>query len=184
MSTELIDPAALTFRFVLAFVLLAAAMPKLLAPRQFERAVANYGLLPARLVRPVAVWLPRVELAFAVALLLGLAVAWVATATAGILAVFAGAVAVNLVRGRRIECGCSGTVSARRIGWRLVVGDVALAAMAVAVAVRTEAGSRSADAVAALILAGSLVLVQLLASSWLALRSQALVVSIAERRSA
>lgn len=51
MSHELVDAAALTSRFVLAFVFLSAAVPKLFAAHEFERAVANYALLPRPLVR-------------------------------------------------------------------------------------------------------------------------------------
>jgi hypothetical protein len=66
MSGEWVDAAALVFRFGLAFLFLAAAVPKLLAPHEFERAVANYRLLPVSLVRPIAAWLPRLEPARAV----------------------------------------------------------------------------------------------------------------------
>lgn len=57
---SLIDAGALTFRFVVAFTFLWAALPKLFDTAAFERAVANYGLLPQRLVRPIARWLPRI----------------------------------------------------------------------------------------------------------------------------
>lgn len=95
--SELVDAAALAFRFGLAFVFLTAAIPKLSASRDFERAVRNYALLPRVVVRPVARWLPRIELLCAVALLLGVAVPVIATAAAVMLTTFASGVAVNLL---------------------------------------------------------------------------------------
>lgn len=183
MSEEIIGAAALTSRYVVGFVFLTAALPKLFARRQFAQAVSNYKLLPERLVAPVAAWLPRLELACGVALVLGIAVRPMATIAAALLVTFIVGVAVNLRRGREIECGCSGSVAPRRIGWGLVLGDLALAAMAAAVVVAdpgvlTAIGSGSSsgselvasDGVAALLLGGSLVLVYLLISAWRGVR--------------
>src|SRR5215211_7230933 len=101
-----VEAAALFLRFLLAFVFLTAALPKLFARDDFERALRNYELLPRRLVPTVAAWLPRVELACALALFAGFAITFVTAIAAGMLTVFAAAVAVNLARGRIIECGC------------------------------------------------------------------------------
>ena len=54
---------------------------------------------------------------------------------AAALAMFTGAVAVNLLRGRRIDCGCSGVVADTRITWLTVARNLALTALAVTVAV-------------------------------------------------
>jgi uncharacterized membrane protein YphA (DoxX/SURF4 family) len=183
--SELVDAAALAFRFGLAFVFLTAAIPKLSAPRDFERAVRNYALLPRVVVWPVARWLPRIELLCAAALLLGVAVPVIATAAAVMLTTFASGVAVNLLRGRAIDCGCTGTVAPRQIGWSLVAGDLALAVMAIIVAsvntrvlavVPYPSGEvsvlTSAEGAAILLLAAAVVLGQLVLSSWLRLHAQ------------
>lgn len=136
MSEEAIGAAALTCRYVLALVLLTAAIPKLGNRRELERAIANYKLLRPWLVPTAAVWLPRVELACGLALLGGVAVPVFAGAAALLLALFSLAIAVNLVRGREIDCGCAGSVVPRRVGWGLVAGDLLLAAAAVFVATR------------------------------------------------
>jgi len=182
MSEELIGAAALTCRYVVGFVLLAAAIPKLGERREFVRAVRNYGLLPRAFVAPVAAWLPRLELLCALALLLGVAVGFVAGVAAVLLGAFTVAIAVNLVRGRRIDCGCSGAVAPRQIGWALVVGDVVLAGMAASAAladpgVLTLVGEPSSslttgDGVAIAMLASVLVLGQLVVSSWIRVRRQ------------
>lgn len=188
MSEELIGAAALTCRYVVGFVFLTAAIPKLLSRREFERAVSNYALLPHALVAPVAAWLPRLELACALALLLGIAVTPVAALSGLLLLAFAVAVAVNLGRGRRIDCGCYSSVAPRQIGWWLVAGDLALTGMAATVALADPSvfelvagpdslnasspiSLSSEDALAILIFASILVLAYQLASSWLALRS-------------
>lgn len=179
MFEELIGAAAITCRYAVAFILLTAALPKLLARDEFERAVADYALLPPRLVGPVAAWLPRLELTCALLLLLGIAVAPASALASALLAAFSVAVALNLARGRRIDCGCFSTVAPRRIGWALVAGDLLLAGMAAAVALADPGvltldgrGTRSAsslsaeDGLAALVLAGTLVLAYLLVSTW------------------
>lgn len=186
MSEELIGAAALTCRYVVALVLLTAAIPKLVARQEFERAVRNYALLPLPLVRPVAAWLPRLELTCGLALLLGIAVAPVAMASGALLAVFALAVAVNLAGGRRIDCGCYSSVAPRRIGWGLVAGDLALAGMAATAALAdpgvlavfrletptTASSLSSEDGVAIGMLAAVLVLGHLVLSSWVGLRRE------------
>jgi putative oxidoreductase len=182
VSEELIGAAALTSRYVVAFVFLSAAVPKLLDRRGFQRAVANYDLLPLDFVGPVAAWLPRLELACALALILGVAVTPVAAASGLLLLMFAIAVAMTLARGRRIECGCLSSVAPRRIGWSLVAGDLVLAAMAFGAAVADpailtlvseESASpvSSGDGVALLTLAGTLVLGYHLVSTWSAVAS-------------
>jgi len=184
MSEELIGAAALTGRYVIGCVLLMAALPKLFARRQFAQAVANYQLLPDRLVHPVAAWLPRVEVICGGCLLLGIAIKPVAAVTGVMLGAFAVAVTVNLIQGREIECGCSGTVAPRRIGWSLVVGDLALAVVAAGVALAdpgvlrfsgegspSNAGLTASDGVAALLIGSSLVLLYLLFASWFGLRN-------------
>ena len=85
MPGEEIDAAALGLRFVLAFVFLVAAIPKLFGRAAFERAVANYALVPSLLVAIVAAWLPRLELGLAFALFLGVAVVPVAAGAAVLL---------------------------------------------------------------------------------------------------
>lgn len=181
MSEEFIGAAALTGRYVLAFVLLAAAVPKLFSRSEFERAVANYDLLPLVLVPPFAAWLPRIELGSALALLLGVAVMPVAAVAGMLMLAFAVAVTTNLLRGRRIDCGCYSSVAPRRIGWWLVFGDLVLTGIAVTVALRDPgvlalvpertSSLTAADGVALLALAGVLVLGHQLLSSWVSLRS-------------
>jgi uncharacterized membrane protein YphA (DoxX/SURF4 family) len=163
--------ASLTFRFLLAFVFISASIPKLAARAEFARAMENYGILPRRLVAPVARWLPRLELAVGLALLLGVATGPVALLVAAMLLLFAAGVAWNLVRGRRIDCGCAGIAVPRTISWPLVVRDFALVGVALTLALAppdtlalvawwpSHAGgtASSADAVALLLMSALVV---------------------------
>lgn len=183
MSQELVDAAALAVRFVLAFVFVMAALPKILNLREFQRAVANYNLLPASLASAVALVLPPIELACGLFLLIGVGVTPVGIASAALLVAFAAAVGINLVRGRRIDCGCAGSVAPRTISWQLVAGDAALAAMATFAALvnphtlalqRGSASPVSAhDGIALLVAAAAAVLGQHLLSSWRSFHSVA-----------
>lgn len=123
--------AGLAGRFVLALVFLIAGASKLSAPGDVEKAVREYGLLPPRLVAPVAATLPAAEVLGAVLLLLGIFPQGVALAMAVALLVFASAMGINLIRGRVVDCGCFGRVGGRKITWFTVAEDLLLAAMAV-----------------------------------------------------
>ena len=106
-------------RWALAAVFLAASLPKIAQPDAFALAVFRYQLLPAPLVNLAALALPWVELAAAVALVVGRAYRRAALVIlVGLLAVFTAAIAFNLWRGLDIACGCfSVEATARPITW-------------------------------------------------------------------
>ena len=129
-----IEFIAVGFRFLLAALFLVAGLSKLRKRQQFERAVRGYGLLPGRFAPAVASGLPPLEIAAGVLLALGAATTAVATVLLVLLGVFTLAVAVNLARGRQIDCGCFGAGIPRAITWATVARNVGLAAMAATVA--------------------------------------------------
>jgi hypothetical protein len=124
------DPAIdLTLRAVLGLLFIVATVHKLRDPRTFAATLADYRLLPVRLAGVASAALVGAELAVAAALALhrraGLAGA------AALLVLYAGAMAINLARGRRhIDCGCAGPAARRSISGRLVVRNLALAGIA------------------------------------------------------
>jgi uncharacterized membrane protein YphA (DoxX/SURF4 family) len=130
---EGLEVVALGSRFALALVFLTASVPKLLAPADFALAVRNYRLLPRGFDRPVGMWLPRLELALGVALLVGFALRVAGLVAACVLLIFVCAVSANLARGRRIECGCYSPAAPRSIGWGLVGYDAVLMFLALIV---------------------------------------------------
>jgi hypothetical protein len=126
------DPAVdLAVRGGLATLWVAAAAHKAVDLDRFRATLAAYAVLPAPLVGPATVLVPGVELATAACLVAARAAGLVATAA--LLFAYAGALAVNLVRGRRdLDCGCLGTAGRERISWALVARNLVLAGVAAA----------------------------------------------------
>ena len=110
-----------------ALLFAAAAAHKLRGLPSFQSALAGYRLLPPAWAAPAARLIPVLELAVAVGLLLPGLTAPAAWAAAAVLAIYAGAVAINLLRGRReIDCGCGGPGGDRPLGVSLVVRNLVL----------------------------------------------------------
>jgi len=114
-------------RLVLAGVLLSASVSKLAHPRQFQRAIQEYQVLPSGLQAKraflllLAFAIPLAELLAGGGLISGF---WLIPAVVGALALFvlfSLALTLNLVRGRRdISCQCGGVMGNHLISWWLV----------------------------------------------------------------
>jgi uncharacterized membrane protein YphA (DoxX/SURF4 family) len=132
----------LAARWFVAGIFLRSGIAKATELDTFRSAVANYKLVPKELEKPLAVSLPFAEIVAGVLLAVGLVPVVVAAALAFLLLVFAAAIAINLARGRKFDCGCTSTVTRQTIGWRHVLTDLVLAAAAVAVAVSPPAAAQ------------------------------------------
>lgn len=95
-------------RWVLAVVMLFAAIPKLGDPPGFAQAVFAYGLLPMALVAPLALTLPWLEALTALGLVLGMARRSAAAMILFLMLVFMGGLGFNLAKGNPVDCGCFG----------------------------------------------------------------------------
>lgn len=130
----MIDPVLqLAAALTLALVFGAGAASKMSAWAELEGVVRNFRILPHALV-PVVRWtLPPVELLLAAGILVPatrVASAWIMGA---LLVAFAGAIALNVVRGRvDIDCGCFRSALRQNLSWWLVLRNGVLAVMAVA----------------------------------------------------
>jgi hypothetical protein len=125
--------ALIAIRTLIALVFLGAAIGKMRNWRIFQGVVANYRLLPQVLVGPVAYALPPVEAAIGATLSTGLFAPWPEDAAAGLLAAFAVAIGINLLRGRRqIDCGCFQGVLKQPLRWVLVIRNALLALLLLA----------------------------------------------------
>jgi Methylamine utilisation protein MauE len=142
-----IDPAIeYLLAFALAAVFGASGAMKLADLEMFEGAVANYRLLPHWLDKPFAYALPFCECACAAGLLFGPARAAAAAGLAGLLAMFTGAIGINLARGRtNIDCGCFGPALRQELSGWLVVRNLAL--IALAVALLAPVGARAIESI-------------------------------------
>ncbi|WP_432787663.1 MauE/DoxX family redox-associated membrane protein [Novosphingobium rhizosphaerae] len=113
-------------------VFMTAGLGKLRHRALLPGVLANYRLLPAGLVAPLAAVLPVVELALGGLLVSGLLSVPATALAMALLLVFAWAMAVNLRRGRgHIDCGCGHAALRQPLAWPLVARNVALAALLV-----------------------------------------------------
>jgi methylamine utilization protein MauE len=125
--------AVVAIRTLVALVFLTAAVGKMRNWPIFQGVVANYRLLPQFLVGPVAYALPPVEALIGTALPTGGLAPWAEAAAASLLGVFAVAMGINLLRGRRhIDCGCFQGTLRQPLSWILVSRNVLLALLLVA----------------------------------------------------
>lgn len=142
----------LLFRLALSATLLAAAVPKLARPRSFFLTVVSYEVLPLGLAAPFALAAPVAEFVIAVALALGVAQRPTGIAAAFLFLSFTIAVAVNVARGRVVDCGCFGT-GRRQTGPSLLAQDLVL--LGIAVVIAAWGGESSASSLSALTLTGA-----------------------------
>ena len=106
----------LTIRIIVGFVFIFAAISKAAEPELFARSIANYKLLPIFLINIIAIILPWIELCAGVLLFFGVSVKENSAILSGLLLIFIIAIAISLIRGLDIECGCFGTVDGAKIG--------------------------------------------------------------------
>ena len=127
----MLDPAVgILITAGLALLLLTAAWQKLRSHTEFAAALAGYRLFPRALL-PVLTWLiPCLEAAIAVGLLAPRSRLPAVLAGCALLLAYAGAVAINLGRGRLdLDCGCAGPNDRRPIAPWMVARNLLLAAL-------------------------------------------------------
>ncbi len=119
----------LSIRWLLAVVFFVAFFHKLMAPASFVTTLSAYRLLPDG-VAPIAAYaLIVVELLTACALLLNSVFGSISAVA--LLAIYALAILVNLLRGRRdIDCGCSGPYVRQTLSAWLIARNIGLIAVA------------------------------------------------------
>jgi Methylamine utilisation protein MauE len=141
------DPVfSATMAGFLALLLATASWFKLADLTQFEATLAAYRVLPSALLPVFARLVPVLE-ALAVVSLVYAPTQWLGLAfAAGLLTLYALAMAINLRRGRNtLECGCGGL--SQSVSWFLVLRNLGCAAVALGLAM-TRAMSE-ADSTAA-----------------------------------
>lgn len=99
----------LACRLIIGGIFIYASADKIINPRSFAQAVANYKILPGPLINSVALFLPWFELICGTCLVLGFFKRTVSILLTGLLALFISALIFNLARGLDINCGCFGS---------------------------------------------------------------------------
>lgn len=126
----MIDPLVqLTLTVSLSLVFFMAGRHKLADLPRFRAQMLAYDLLPAQLVKPLALLLPWLELVCSATLLVPWTNAMAAVLGMALLMLYAGVMSANLLRGRvNIDCGCGG--KPQPLSWWLVVRNLLLSAAA------------------------------------------------------
>lgn len=138
----LVQTAGFAASVCTGLVFLLAAIGKLRHRQLLPGVIANYRLLPEALVTPAAALLPVAELVVGIALLAG-SRPLAPIAAIALLLVFAGAMAINIRRGRtQIDCGCGHDGLRQGLSWPLVVRNTVLAG---ALALRLPGGEALAS---------------------------------------
>jgi uncharacterized membrane protein YphA (DoxX/SURF4 family) len=106
----------LASRVVIGFIFLYAGMEKIVDAGGFASAVNNYKLLPFFTVNIFALILPWIEVVSGLLLILGIKSKENAFILTLLLSVFVAVIAISLLRGLNIDCGCFGTASGTKIG--------------------------------------------------------------------
>ena len=125
---ELLAAASVAGLTCVGLVFMLAATQTALHWRILPGVIANYRLLPRWMSLPAAALLPPLELILAILLLSAQLRPWPGLAAMTLLLVFAGAMAINLKRGRdHIDCGCGETFLRQTLNWGLVARNLVLA---------------------------------------------------------
>lgn len=115
----------------LAGVFIAAALPKISNPDQFALAVYQYRLLPSALVNVTAIYIPWLEVSCAAALaVLPSARRGTLLVVGAMLVAFTLAIALVVLRGQVIPCGCFGSENSTSAGWLALLRNCGLLALA------------------------------------------------------
>ncbi len=93
-------------RIVFGLVFVYASLGKIADPATFALLISRYQLLPPELVNLTALILPWVEAVCGLALVLGIFPRGAALVLALLMLAFINGLAVNLVRGVDVACGC------------------------------------------------------------------------------
>lgn len=130
MTSLALPEVSVAIRTLVALVYAAAAVGKMRHWAALHGVIANYRLLPNFLVAPVAYSLPPLEALLGATLLLGVFPPWPEVTAATLLVLFAVAMGINLLRGRRyIDCGCFQSSLKQTLSWILVVRNAAMASL-------------------------------------------------------
>jgi peroxiredoxin/uncharacterized membrane protein YphA (DoxX/SURF4 family) len=116
-------------RLLLVAVFAVAGIAKLADLKGGRKSMVEFGV-PVFLSKPLAWLLPLAELACAGALIPRSTFLWGAGGLLGMLILFSAGMGISMARGHQPNCHCFGQLHATPIGWKTLVRNAILAAMA------------------------------------------------------
>lgn len=132
---DLSSIALFILRDFLAYTFLTAGWNKSRHLHIFEREVADYELLPPFLVRSFSLILPFAEIGLGIMIVIGWEVKLAAVLISLLLMTFIAAMGINLVYGRKPNCGCFGVGHHKQIDLNLITYDFFLPILSLVVVV-------------------------------------------------
>lgn len=105
-------------RIFIATVFIYAGAEKISDPAGFSQSIYNYRLIPNEIVNLLAISLPWIELISGILLFFGISVRENSAIIGTLLLVFIIAVAISMLRGLDIDCGCF--VKGSPVGWKKI----------------------------------------------------------------
>ncbi|MHB8094551.1 MAG: MauE/DoxX family redox-associated membrane protein [Candidatus Aminicenantales bacterium] len=127
------------FRLLVGGLFIYAGVLKVAEPVDFARNISNYRLVPHVIAFFTALVLPWIEILAGALLVLGVFRRTNALLIAAMLVFFIVLVAVTMIRGIDVDCGCFGTFS-RKADWSLILEDAVMLFMVLQVALAAESG--------------------------------------------
>jgi len=125
-------------RWLLATVLLVAGVSKLFDREGFGQAVESYQILPTHAAQALALILPYLEIAVGFALAVGVWTRGAAVLTLSLFASFMIAIAINIARGRDLNCHCFGKLHQDRISSTVLLRNSFFALLAAQILIFTD----------------------------------------------
>lgn len=116
----------LVLRLFLGGLFVFASWHKVIEPLAFAMSVRGYKIIPFAYSNLFALVVSWSELIAGVMLILGIFTRQAAGAIAILLVMFIAAIAMVVVRGMTVDCGCFGSEGGSSASWLLIVRNVAL----------------------------------------------------------
>jgi uncharacterized membrane protein YphA (DoxX/SURF4 family) len=116
----------LAIRIFFGFIFIFAAITKITDLAGFSQSIYNYKLIPDFFINFLAIAFPWIELVSGILLIFGIAVKENSAILTGLLVVFIIAIAISMVRGLNIDCGCFGTVDGSKVGLMKILENIGL----------------------------------------------------------
>lgn len=117
---------SLIARIIVGGMFIVVGMGKLAQPQTFVEEIANYRMLPEILVNLMAVALPWIEVIAGILFIAGVRIRANATILGGLLIMFIAGVAVAMMRGLDINCGCYSQIASQKVGWPKILENTGL----------------------------------------------------------
>lgn len=111
----------LVIRIVVGLIFIIFAAGKISEPTLFAKSIANYDMLPHKLINLLAIILPWIEIVAGLLLMFGVRLKANILLIAAMLIVFNIAITTAMARGLDIECGCYANIAEQKVGFKKLV---------------------------------------------------------------